>query len=173
MISLFTYQSTPSPCAYLPDRLASQRYVVVAELNETEYGQLLDLGWRHFGRHLFRPECESCRECKSLRIRVDEFQPSRSQKRVLAKNRGEVELRIGPPEVTEEKLALYDKFHAAQVERKSWPDHGPKEASDYADSFVENPFPIEEWCYYVGGKLVGVGYVDVVPRGLSAIYFYH
>jgi len=173
MISLYSFQSTPSPCAYVPDRLSSLRYVVVAELTDTEYGELLDRGWRRFGHNLFRPECENCRECQSLRVRVNDFLPSRSQKRVLAKNRGEIELRIGVPEVTDEKLALYDKFHAAQVERKNWPDHGPKEASDYADSFVDNPLAVEEWCYYLGDRLVGVGYVDAVPTGLSAIYFYH
>jgi leucyl-tRNA---protein transferase len=38
---------------------------------------------------------------------------------------------------------------------------------------VDNPFPTEEWCYYIGERLVGVGYVDVLPEGLSAIYFYY
>ncbi len=30
-----------------------------------------------------------------------------------------------------------------------------------------------EWCYYLGEKLVGVGYVDCLPKCLSAIYFFH
>ena len=37
---------------------------------------------------------------------------------------------------------------------------------------------MEEWCYYLDGRLVGVGYVDVMPDaapegGLSAIYFFY
>ena len=39
--------------------------------------------------------------------------------------------------------------------------------------FVRNPFPTEEWNYRIGGRLVGVGYVDVLSQGLSAIYFFH
>ena len=43
----------------------------------------------------------------------------------------------------------------------------------YAESFVDNPFVTQEWQYRVGEKLVGVGYVDHLPEGLSAIYFYY
>ena len=39
-----------------------------------------------------------------------------------------------------------------------------KDSASYADSFVRHPFPVEEWCYYLDGRLVGVGYVDVMPR---------
>jgi arginine-tRNA-protein transferase len=38
---------------------------------------------------------------------------------------------------------------------------------------VTNPFPTEEWCFFVGRQLVGVGYVDALPGGLSAIYFFY
>ena len=37
----------------------------------------------------------------------------------------------------------------------------------------QHPFRTEEWCYYLGKKLVGVGYVDDLPQGLSAIYFFY
>src|SRR5262249_13008163 len=56
---------------------------------------------------------------------------------------------------------------------KGWPTHPPKDAHDYADSFVDNPFPTQEWCYYLDRQLVGVGYVDDLPGGLSAIYFFY
>jgi arginine-tRNA-protein transferase len=35
-----------------------------------------------------------------------------------------------------------------------------------------HPFATEEWSYHVGDRLVAVGYVDALPEGLSAIYFY-
>ncbi len=38
---------------------------------------------------------------------------------------------------------------------------------------MDNPFPTEEWSYFVGDRLIGVGYVDVLPGGLSAIYFFY
>jgi arginine-tRNA-protein transferase len=51
--------------------------------------------------------------------------------------------------------------------------HGPRDAVSYINSFVENPFPTEEWCYFRGSQLVGVGYVDSLPGGLSAIYCFY
>ena len=38
---------------------------------------------------------------------------------------------------------------------------------------MDNPFPTQEWCYFLDGRLVGVGYVDDLPQGLSAIYFFY
>ena len=49
----------------------------------------------------------------------------------------------------------------------------PLETADYDEMFVDNPFPTEEWCYFLGDQLVAVGYVDRLPDGLSAIYFFY
>jgi arginine-tRNA-protein transferase len=104
---------------------------------------------------------------------VDRFRPNRSQRRARAANAGVIRLEIGAPAVTSAKLELYDRYHAHQAESKGWPVHDPREAGSYAHSFVDNPFPTQEWCYYRGNKLVGVGYVDDVPGALSAIYFFY
>ena len=148
-------------------------YEIVGELTPAENQERLLHGWRRFGHSLFRPECETCRACQSIRVPVSTFKPDRSQKRAWAANESEVRLEIGTPAVTREKLKLYDRFHAYQAENKGWPEHGPKDADGYIESFVENPFATEEWCYYLGERLIGVGYVDRLPAGLSAIYFFY
>jgi arginine-tRNA-protein transferase len=172
MIPLYQLTSPPSPCGYLPDRRWSLQYVFVAQATAAEYQDHLLRGWRRFGRAFFHPVCKTCRECRSLRVPADRFRPDRSQRRALRAN-ADVGLVIGPPSVTDEKLRLYDRFHEFQTDEKGWPAHGPKDPEDYAESFVDNPFPAEEWCYYVGDRLVGVGYVDALPAGLSAIYFFY
>ncbi len=173
MESLFQFVSPPSTCGYLPDQLWELEYEYVVELTPAEYMRRLREGWRRFGTMLFRPRCRACTACRSLRVAVERFRPDRSQRRCRKANEGVVELRIGEPEVTREKLDLYDRFHAHQSETKGWPWHDPKDAGSYEESFVANPFPTEEWCYYLKGRLVGVGYVDRLPGGLSAIYFVH
>ncbi|MDB5309843.1 MAG: arginyl-tRNA-protein transferase [Gemmataceae bacterium] len=173
MESLFTFTSPPSRCGYLPDREWQLRYEVVGRITPAEYMARLKEGWRRFGFSLFRPACETCRMCQSIRVPVAGFRPDRSQKRAWAANAGEVQLVVGPPAVTRAKLDLYDKFHAFQHDVKGWPEHGPKNPDDYIESFVENPFVTQEWCYYLGDQLVGVGYVDRLPEGLSAIYFFY
>ena len=101
------------------------------------------------------------------------LRPDRSQRRAAKANEGEVELRIGEPRVSRSRLALYDRYHAFQSELKGWPLHPAKDPQSYAESFVYNPFPVEEWSYWLGRELIGVGYVDVLPGGMSAIYFYY
>ncbi|HWG42304.1 MAG TPA: arginyltransferase [Gemmataceae bacterium] len=177
MESLFQYVAPPTPCGYLPEQMWSLEYDYVASMTTAEYLQRMLDNWRRFGNMLFRPVCESCRACRSLRVLVPRFRPDRSQRRCRQHNEGVIELRIGKPSATRAKLALYDRYHAFQADHKGWPHHAPRDKSSYADSFVHHPFPVEEWCYYLDGKLVGVGYVDVLPEppfgGFSAIYFYY
>jgi arginine-tRNA-protein transferase len=172
METLFRYLAPPGRCGYLPDQVWRLEYEHVATITAAEYMERMRQGWRRFGRVLFRPRCRTCTACRSLRVLSDVFQPDRSQRRAWRANE-ETVLRIGPPSVSAVKLALYDRYHADQSNRKGWPLHPAKDAGEYAASFVENPFPTEEWCYYRNERLVGVGYVDVLPGGLSAIYFFY
>jgi arginine-tRNA-protein transferase len=167
------FYSPPSPCAYLPDRLARFDNELVAEMTPAEYFERMRQGWRRFGHVVFRPRCSGCRACRSLRVDVARFRPSRSQRRNRKLNEKTVHLTIGRPEVTAERLDLYDRYHAFQAEQKDWPVHPPKDAAEYYSSFVEHPFATEEWCYKIDDRLVGVGYVDRLPGGLSAIYFFY
>ncbi len=173
MRTLAVVTSPPSPCGYLPQETWSLTYELVGELATAEYEARMLAGWRRFGYVLFRPTCPSCTKCLSLRIPVSAFRPDRSQRRCYAANAGVVTLVIGQPAVTDVKLDLYDRYHQAQSHRVGWPEHQSKEPADYIESFVDNPFPTQEWCYYIGDKLVGVGYVDRLSHSLSAIYFYH
>jgi arginine-tRNA-protein transferase len=173
MESLYTFTTGPSECVYLPDQDWSLNYEVFGELSPAEYQARLNEGWRRFGFSLFKPQCPSCRKCQSLRVPVATFQPDRSQRRAIAANEGDVRLTIGPPTVTDDKLELYDRFHAFQHDTKGWPAHENETAAAYRSSFIENPFPTEEWSYRLGDKLIGVGYVDHLPAGYSAIYFFY
>ncbi|MBX7104520.1 MAG: arginyltransferase [Gemmataceae bacterium] len=173
MISLATFLTPPAPCGYLPNQVWQFDYEIVAQLLVEEYEQRLLLGWRRFGRAIFRPRCPGCLACQSLRILVNEYAPDRSQRRNRTRNQDAIHIQVAPPSVTREKLELYDRFHAAQTNRVGWPEVTPKSPTDYMESFVDNPIPTEEWSYFLGDRLVGVGYVDALNAGLSAIYFFH
>ncbi len=164
--------TTPADqCHYVPDHTSEHEYLSVASLHADEYMVLLEAGWRRFGHTVFRQTCSGHGACRSLRVDVARFRPDRSQRRVRKKNAGVVSLRIGNPTVTAEKVALYDRFHGERSRTKGWPVEEPGDAAEYTRMFVINPFPTQEWCYFVGDALVGVGYVDLLAGGLSAIYF--
>jgi arginine-tRNA-protein transferase len=173
MESLFSYVAPPSPCSYLPDERWSLEYEMVQDLTGADYMQRMLEGWRRFGGMMFRPRCPRCTQCRPLRVDVARFQPTRSQRRALERNRDDVQLRIGTPGVSRARLKLYDRYHAFQAAAKDWPEHPAKDAASYRESFVHNPAFTEEWTYHVDDKLVGVGYVDRLPGGLSAIYFFY
>ncbi|GBD36597.1 Putative arginyl-tRNA--protein transferase [bacterium HR36] len=167
------YFGPPGPCGYLPDQTWRLEYEFVHRLTAEEYQQRLDEGWRRFGHSLFRNHCPHCHACQSLRVLVNEFRPNRSQRRCAKANRGLTLCKICLPSISREKLLLYHRFHDFQTRHKGWPEVEDRGYFAYVASFVENPLPTEEWQYYREGQLVGVGYVDVVPQGLSAIYFFY
>src|SRR5688572_17667033 len=164
--SSLTYTSPPSACSYLPDRIAQIHYELRPDISGDAYMTQLNEGWRRFGPFLFRPECPSCRMCQSLRVPVTSFRPNASQRRVWKKSDGEVTIRVNSPSSSPEKLELFARFHQHGRDAKGWPGNEPD-----LDLFLANPFPTEEWTYSLGDRLVGVGYVDTLPEGLSAIYF--
>lgn len=168
MEPILSIVSRPSGCEYLPDRISQMRYDLYQQLTPDEYASQLRAGWRRFGAIVFQPQCPSCRMCQSLRVIVDGFQPNTSQRRAWKRNAGDVTIRVGAPSFSAEKLDLLARFHRHGHETKRW----PAQEDVSLKLFVDNPFPTEEWCYYVGGRLVGVGYVDALPNALSAIYFY-
>jgi len=173
MESLFTYVAPPTPCGYLPEQSWSLEYEYVGDLTAAEYEARMATGWRHFGRMLFHPACRHCRACRSLRIPAARFRPDRGQRRCWQLNHEDIRLEIGEPGVGKAKLKLYDRYHAFQSSHKGWPLHPAKDAESYCESFVRNPFAVQEWCYYLGRHLVAVGYVDDLPTSYSAIYFFY
>src|SRR5580692_7011190 len=119
MESLFCFQAPPGRCSYLPDQVWQLEYEIVGSMSPAEYQERMRQGWRRFGFSLFHPRCETCRACRSLRVLVDQFRPDRSQRRAVHAN-ADVTVTIDPPRVTRQKLDLYDRYHAFQVETKGW-----------------------------------------------------
>jgi arginine-tRNA-protein transferase len=162
----------PGACSYLPGQTAHMVYRIAYGLKTPRYEHLLERGWRRFGRTLFRPSCPSCCACRSLRVGIREFRPSKSQRRCLNANR-QLELVIGQPTVTREHLVLYNRYHADMHQRRGWAFREIDEAN-YSESFLDGKFPFSrEFQYRLNGELVGLGIVDVTPAVMSSVYFFH
>jgi arginine-tRNA-protein transferase len=168
----FRFLAPDDHCSYLPDQMARMEYEYVAELSVDEYTRRMMNGWRRFGHMLFRPRCQNCQACRSLRVLVDQFRPNRSQQRARKANEGIVSLEIGTPRVSWSRLELYRRFHDHRARTRGW-NGREEDPVSYHDSFVANPFPTEEWRFLLDGSLIGLGLVDALPVGLSAIYFVH
>jgi arginine-tRNA-protein transferase len=152
--------------------MARFEYEFVTDISPDEYAARMLQGWRRFGHMLFRPRCALCSACQSLRVDAARFRPNRSQRRVRKANEGVVSLQVGEPRVSTSRLDLYRRFHDERARARGWHDRDEDPIS-YHESFVSNPFPTEEWCFCRNGSLIGLGVVDALPVGLSAIYFVH
>jgi len=166
------FKTQPYTCSYLPFETASLEYRIAADVTEAEYGELLRRGWRRFGCDFFRPACPRCVKCRSLRIDVEKFKPSESQRRNLRGNAG---LRIvaQSPTVTADHLRLYNDFHEDMRLRRGWPRQVQSEAG-YWETFVAGGDGFaREFLYFDGDRLVGVALADVLADALSSVYFFH
>ena len=172
VIDLIRFITPPYTCSYLPYEIASLEYRILAGVTARAYQDLLRRGWRRFGQDFFRPACPQCVKCRSLRVNVDAFKPSRSQRRTLQLN-SQMRVVVQRPSVTRDHLQLYNAYHEDMHHRRAWRQQTITEAS-YRETFLagDNGFA-REFLYFDGDRLVGVGLVDVVADALSSVYFYN
>ncbi|TEW53399.1 arginyltransferase [Psychromonas sp. RZ22] len=86
--SLRATLSTPFPCSYLTDKEEQLIMLFEPEHNAQQYyPALITMGFRRSGDQVYRPQCPDCEQCQSLRIQTNEFILSKSQKRLLNKNK--------------------------------------------------------------------------------------
>ena len=157
----------PFPCPYLPNRMARHLAVRLEPGGPGLYHALMDLNFRRLGEIFYRPECDSCSECRMIRVSVPAFRPSRAQRRCIKKN-ADVVARVVRPAPSDEKLALYRHYLASRHD-------GQMEGSAAEMQGFLYQSPIETWeCEYrLQDRLIGVGIFDVEPRALSAVYCYY
>jgi arginyl-tRNA--protein-N-Asp/Glu arginylyltransferase len=138
-------------------------------LSPQEYDTALSLGMRRSGRILYRPVCPGCRKCQPFRIDVNRFAPSKSQRRVMRKCEGAFEVRLQHPRFDPEHIDLFARYQAAQ--------HGVRgidpSMESYRQFLVDSITETVELAWRdPSGKLCAVGILDIVPSGVSTVYFF-
>lgn len=156
----------PFPCPYLADRLARHLTIVPAPVFPGVYHALMDLNFRRLGSIFYRAQCDACNQCRMLRVPVAEFEPSRAQRRCLARN-ADVDVALATPARNAEKLALYRHYLEARHDGQM--DGSPDEMHTLTSASSVETHEIE---YRAGGRLVAVGIADLEPEAMSAVYCY-
>ena len=161
------FQTLPHACGYFAERTAQN---LVIDPSAPQLPQLYDLavlrGYRRAGGHVYYPHCGSCKACVACRVPVARFEPSRSQRRCLARNAG-VEIRIVPAGYSEEHFALYRRYLRARH-----PDGGMDDArpEDFARFLYTGWSPTRFIEVRERDRLVGIAVTDFCAAGLSAVY---
>lgn len=82
------YLTIPGPCPYLPGRLERKIFTQLDPLDGPHLNNYLThAGFRRSQNVIYRPACETCRECRSLRVDVNGFELSKRFRRIQNKNR--------------------------------------------------------------------------------------
>lgn len=161
------YLSAPHPCAYLTQQ-TSTTVVVDPQFPMTLplYTALANKGFRRSGKIIYRPHCEHCQACVSVRIPVDVFQPNRSQKRNCHKNR---DLKIIPKaaKFDPEQFDLYQRYQKMRHPDGNMDDSNPNK---YLDFLINPTIQTTFYEMRLGQQLVAVAVVDHLVDGLSAMY---
>ncbi|MFB0613532.1 arginyltransferase [Aurantiacibacter poecillastricola] len=170
------FVTSPAPCPYLPGRTERK---VFTELKGTHSEQLNDalgrIGFRRSQTVAYRPSCEGCRACVSVRVAAEEFSPSSSQKRTLKRN-SDLVVTECRPWATAEQFALLQRY---LEHRHPGGGMAAMDEVDYAD-MVEHTsvstFVIEYREPSVDGsvgRLVAACLTDRQADGLSMIYSFY
>jgi arginyl-tRNA--protein-N-Asp/Glu arginylyltransferase len=104
------YVTAPQPCPYLSGRMERKLFTALqGEGAEKLNNALSKQGFRRSQNVLYRPSCADCSACLSARIRVADFAPSKSQKRVAKKNSNLMRT-ASSPWATESQYALFRDY---------------------------------------------------------------
>lgn len=158
----------PHTCSYLPDR--ASRMLFIDPSVEVNSGMLSDLsrqGFRRSGDFVYKPECNHCRQCLSVRIPVHLFQPTKTQKRTLKKNM-DLTLRVIP---STEAGAMHYELYAKYISDRHYDgDMYPPSLEQFKKFLVHGCTDSQFFEFWLDDKLVCVAVSDLLDDGLSAVY---
>jgi arginine-tRNA-protein transferase len=171
------YVTAPQPCPYLEGRMERKLFTALQgeqaqRLNDT----LSKQGFRRSQNVLYRPSCAECSACISARIRVADFTPSRTQKRIM-KAASHLRRNATSPWATEDQFALFRRYLDARHADGGMAD---MDVFEFAAMIEETPIKsrVIEYTRPAGPdsadrSLAVVALTDVFDDGLSMVYSFY
>ena len=171
------YLTAPSPCPYLAGKEERKVFTHLVGERAPELNNILTQGgFRRSQSIAYRPACEGCRACVSVRVVVKDFRPTQSMRRIMRRNTDiGCEMRIAVP--TSEQ---YSVFRAYLDSRHRDGGMADMTVLDYAmmveDSHIETRIieyrrrEPDTATPHRGGDLLSIALTDVLGDGLSMVY---
>lgn len=172
------YITAAQPCPYLRGRLERKLFThLTVDRPPALIDNLLKGGFRRSQSIAYTPHCDGCSACVSVRVPVDSFQPGRSMRRIISRNRDLVS-RALPAIATSEHYGLFRRYIDARHG-----DGGMADMTVLDFSVMIEDSPIETFLieYRVkseeplsaagpAGELKGVALCDLLSDGVSLVY---
>ncbi len=170
------FVTSAGPCPYLPGKLERKVFThLVGQDAVALHSQLSRSGFRRSQNIAYRPACEDCNACTSVRVEVDNFIWSKSFKRVWRVN-SDLTPQVGKPIATQEQYTLFRDYIDSRHS-----DGGMADMSvlDFASMINETAVESNIIEYRTGitsisnGKLIAVALIDILDDGLSMLYSFY
>ncbi len=165
-----------APCPYLPGRTERK---IFAELRGRDAARMSEglgrIGFRRSQNVVYRPACEGCSACVSVRIVAREFVPTASQRRLLRRH-ADLDVAAADPWATEEQFELLKAYLRA---RHPGGGMASMDAYDFAEMIETSPVETVVVEYREPstdgrpGRLVGACLTDKQSDGLSMVYSFY
>jgi leucyl-tRNA---protein transferase len=169
------YLTPAGPCPYLPDHRERKVFARLdGPIAQILSNTLAQAGFRRSQSITYKPSCDGCDACISVRIVVDEFVFSHNRQRILKRNTDLIRREL-QPKATREQFALMRTYLDARHASGGMNDMS---LFEYAEMVEETPVQTILIEYRKpnanGEELVAAGIVDVLSDGLSMVYsFFH
>ena len=175
------YVTAPQPCPYLAGRLERKLFThLTHDKPPALVDNLLKGGFRRSQNIAYMPYCEGCQACVSVRVLVDEFEPTRSMRRVLEANSDLVARRLQATPTSEQ----YSLFRAYIDARHADGGMADMTVLDYAmmveDSIIDTFMTEYRLRARAGGQgaadkqpLMAVALCDRLSDGISMVYSFY
>jgi arginine-tRNA-protein transferase len=165
------YVTAPTPCPYLPGR--TERKIFTHLLGDSARAindALTASGFRRSQHIAYKPACDACHACVSVRVPVAGFQASRNQRRILKLNE-DVARHPREPRATAEQYALLRTYLDDRHPEGGMSEMGPL---DYAAMVEETPITTGLVEYRdPSAKLIACALTDRLGDGLSMVYSFY
>ncbi|PWW03406.1 arginine-tRNA-protein transferase [Hoeflea marina] len=172
------FLTAPSPCPYLDGQSERKVFTHLVGQNAAAMNDLLTQGgFRRSQNIAYRPACEGCRACVSVRILAGEFRPTRNMRRVMARN-SDLVASDYDAEPSSEQFALFRSYLDSRHRSGGMADMSVVDYAMMVEDTHVNTRVIEYRKRVEGdgilqqpaGPLIGVALTDMMSDGLSMVY---